>query len=520
VIVDLATREFELFQTLLLEESGLFFEMDRQGLLRSALTDRMTARQIKTPHEYYQLVRNPVDGPGEIKALIDLVTVGETYFFRNQPHFDALRRSILPQLIEQRLSGSRSITIWSAACSTGEEPYSLAMLLLETLPHAESWNISLLATDVNREHLRRAREAVYGARAVRNVPPAWLEKYFEQRDGSHFLREQVKRLVRFGHHNLVRDPYSLPGMQHVDLVFCRNVTIYFTLDVTRRVMGHFAECLADGGCLFIGDAETLWQVSDKFAPVEFPHTFIYQHATRRMQQAATLLVNLPEPAVISAPQPAPRAGLSATSGPPPGVESSPLVTAHAGKSASMAKFSCKRGKAALRAKDYDEALTQFNGVLCEDPFNIEAYVGKASILADRDQHDEAIAQLQQVIRYDNLSCEAYYLLGVLYAKKGDLPNAVASFEQAVYVDHTLALVYFSLANIFRSQGRGDKACRQFLNALQAVEGRPNDELVRFSDDITCEYLRTACQRCLEQAGAARTSEPRRFSSKQVVHQNR
>jgi chemotaxis protein methyltransferase CheR len=478
---------FELFQKLLVEESGIFFDPERKGLLLSALADRMATRHVGSAEEYFRFIKSGGSGREEIKALIDLVTVGETYFFRNQPHFDVLRGHLLPRIIEERFSSTKRITIWSAACSTGEEPYSIAMTLLETLPCAGSWDISLLATDVNRDHLKRAREAVYGERAVRAVPTAWLEKYFEKRDGRYHLRNEVKRLVRFEYHNLAPDPYNGPGMQEVDFLFCRNVTIYFTLDATRRVMSRFARCLSPAGHLFIGDAETLWQVSDEFVPVEFPHTFLYQRASGRPRHTVLPVVRLPEPAIITPLAPAHTVEL-------------PVVKATA-QPAAASRFSCELGWDALRAKHYEMALEQFDRVLQENPRDVEARLGKASILADRDQHEDAIAHLQQVIRHDNLSCEAYYLLGVLHAKMNNLGKAIASFEQAVYVDHTLALVYFSLANIHRAQGRPDKARRQFLNALRAVADESDTELVRFSEDITCGYLRAACHRSLEQLKA-------------------
>lgn len=471
----LSRAEFELFQALLVEEIGIHFDHDRQGLLRMRLAERMAARRINSVPEYFSLIKSPADGRDELRTLIDLVTVGETYFFRNQPHFDALTQHLLPALIHERQAGDRRITIWSAACSTGEEPYSIAMCLLETLPNPESWTISLLATDVNREHLKRAHEAVYVPRAVRKVPELWRQRYFIERGGNYALKDAVKCLVHFQHHNLVKDPYAHPGMHGVDFLFCRNVIIYFPIEVIRRVIDHMTHSLAPAGSLFIGDAETLWQLTDKLSPVEFPQAFVYRHAARRAA-TPTQTRTVPERAPTRKPS-------------LPSFESAVHL-----------------GRQAWQAKDHGKALAHYDDVLRADPHHVHARLGKARVLADQDQHEEAIVHLLQAIRFDSLCAEAYYLLGVLHARANRIEEAIDNLQHAVYVDPAFALAYFSLAGILRAQGQPAGAGRQFENALRAIIGKPDDELVRFSDDITCGYLRRACQRSLELlAGQPKTS---------------
>lgn len=441
--VELSPTEFQLFQALLVTESGLHFDADRQGTLRSALAERMTARGVNSPSEYYRLLTGGAETRDELHAFIDLVTIGETYFFRNEPQFAALRDHIVPAYVRERLLGSRRVNVWSAACSTGEEPYSIAMMLLETLPAAETWNISVLATDVNRDHLRRARRAVYSARAVRLVPPAWLGKYFSRRGAEYALRDEVKRCVTFEHHNLVAEPFARPEMQHVDLLFCRNVTIYFPLPTTRAVMEKFAGCLAPDGWFFIGDAETLWQVSDRFKPVEIGGAFLYRHADHHTPPPTL-------PVIVADIKPLP------ASLPPPVRPPKP-------KSA---------------------------------PVDTTALVNDAVRLADAGRDDDALATLQRAIAADNLAADAHYLAGVLLARTGQTPEAIAALRRVIYIDPTAALAYASLAGVYRSTGEIAKARREFQNALRALAGRPDDQPVRFSPDIHAGYLRTVCERSL------------------------
>jgi chemotaxis protein methyltransferase CheR len=440
--VELSPTEFQLFQALLVAESGLHFDADRQGTLCAALAERMAARGVDAPAEYYRLLTSGAETRDELHAFIDLVTIGETYFFRNEPQFAALRDHIVPGYVRDRLLGARRINVWSAACSTGEEPYSIAMMLLETLPAAEAWNVSVLATDVNRDHLRRARRAVYSPRAVRLVPPAWLEKYFTRRGAEYVLRDEVKRRVTFEHHNLVADPFARPEMQHVDLLFCRNVTIYFPLPTTRAVMEKFAGSLASDGWFFIGDAETLWQVSDRFKLVEIGGAFLYRHADRVPVVAPPLPP--PPPSVVAPVLP---------------VKSSPA--------------SPKRA-----------------------PVDTTALVNDAVQLADAGRDDDALATLQRVIAADNLAAEAYYLTGVILARAGRTPEAITALRRVIYIDPTAALAYASLAGVYRSTGETGKARREFQNAIRTLAGLPDEQPVRFSPDIQAGYLRTVCERSL------------------------
>src|SRR3989338_4867502 len=249
------------FQALVAEESGLVLDATRPGPLQGAVAERMAARQTGSAQEYYHFLRFHPEGPLELKTFLERLTIGETSFFRHAAQFEALRHSLLPDLLQRRREGPRALTIWSAGCATGEEPYSLAITLLETVPSPETWQLQVLATDLNRESLRRAHEGVYGPRAVRDVPPAWLAAYFTERHGQYRVGEHVRRLVCFTEHNLVKGAYPLPALPLMDLIVCRNVTIYFSLETTRRVVDQLTTCLVAGGYLLLGPAETLRQLS-------------------------------------------------------------------------------------------------------------------------------------------------------------------------------------------------------------------------------------------------------------------
>ncbi|MCW2608017.1 MAG: methyltransferase, CheR-type, partial [Frankiales bacterium] len=255
----LTDEQFARLRTLLARAAGLAFEPSRRDSLGYCVAERLRATGAPDVDAYLALVDEPV----ERQHLLDEVTIQETHFFRNPPQVRALRQHVLPALL-QAAEGTRRLRIWSAGCSTGEEPYTIAMVLRELLPTTAGWDISVLGTDVSERALTAARSARYGPRSVQMATPEDLARHFTVRsDGSVEVRPEVRDLVELRHHNLVTEPVPF-GPSQLDLVLCRNVTIYFARDTTRALMERLHAGLRDGGYLFLGHSETLWQVSESF----------------------------------------------------------------------------------------------------------------------------------------------------------------------------------------------------------------------------------------------------------------
>jgi chemotaxis protein methyltransferase CheR len=200
----------------------------------------------------------------EMPALLDIMMICETSFFRNQPQFDLLNDFVLPEIISNKLrANSRLIRVWSAGCSTGQEPYSAVMALLERVPEPESWNLRVFASDLSFTALERAQSGVYSADQIRGLREPYMSKYFHREGGNYVVNEDVKRRIVFDYHNLNHDN----GLRSLDVVFCRNVMIYFDTDEQRRLITRFTSCLVPGGYLFIGHAESLQGLSQKFAMI-------------------------------------------------------------------------------------------------------------------------------------------------------------------------------------------------------------------------------------------------------------
>jgi chemotaxis protein methyltransferase CheR len=260
----LSDSEFRLFKELIYEECGISMGLEKRAFLESRLRRRMDELGIKSGYEYYCLVKHSSDRSREMPVLLDILMICETSFFRNQPQFDLLKETVLPEVISKKeRAGSRLIRVWSAGCSTGQEPYSAVIALLESLPDAESWTMRVFASDLSFTALERAQCGLYRVDQIKGVQQHQVSKYFRQDNGNYVISEPIKRRVIFDYHNLKHDN----GLRGLDLIFCRNVMIYFDANEQRRLVARFANCLVPGGFLFLGHAESLQGLSSRFAMV-------------------------------------------------------------------------------------------------------------------------------------------------------------------------------------------------------------------------------------------------------------
>jgi chemotaxis protein methyltransferase CheR len=415
------------------------------------------------------------------------------------------------------------------------------------VPSSENWHISILGTDINRNVLACAKEATYGEKHIGHLPKEYLAKYFKVRGPTYILNTNVRECARFEYHNLAKDPFIDERMQNLDLIFCRNVMIYFDSQTSLRVIENFYNCLAREGYLFLGHSETLWQITDKFERVEFPQTFIYKKRLYPVQEGTMKpFIAVPEIAVedltLSATlapilfQHGSGSGLGADAGNRwPG---STLSDAFSPGWACEGSTSTKETDL-QKSTDHQELRFDLQGEL--DPLedferpadvkekaesaekeatlglketkdrtalpspphrieqsknNIRAHLTRATLLANEAKYQEATDILGKIIEADNLSVEAYYLLGVLSYKNSNLNEAETQFRKVIYVDPDSVIAYFNLGNMYLYQKKYREAAREFRNAVRLLEKRPRDEHVRFCEDFTVEFLLRACRNSL------------------------
>lgn len=258
----ISDSEFRLFSDLIHEECGISLGVEKRSFLESRLRRRMDELGLDVPYEYYRRVMNADSRPNELPRLLDSLMICETSFFRNRPQFDLLKDVVLPEIVARKeKAGTRMLRVWSAGCSTGQEPYSAVIALLESLPDRDPWMIRVYASDLSFSALERAQAALYRPDQLKGLEPHCIEKYFQPEHGYYVIKESISKRVIFDYHNLKHDN----GLRGLDIVFCRNVMIYFDTEEQRRLVSRFTNCLVPGGFLFLGHAESLQGLSTRFA---------------------------------------------------------------------------------------------------------------------------------------------------------------------------------------------------------------------------------------------------------------
>ncbi len=433
--------------------AGLELDEARRPGLSAVVLDRLAATGQPDVAHYLRMLDAP-GGAAERQRLLDEVTIQETHFHRGRPQIDALRRHLLPELLARAAAERRELVVWSAGCATGEEPYTLAMLLLEvaaTLPDPPP--VRVVGTDVSTAALEVARAATYSGRTVALAEPEAVQRWLHRDpDGTHVVRDEVRRLVHLQHHNLVTDPPPFPA-GGVDLVVCRHVTIYFSRDTTRAVVTRFRQVLAPGGWLLLGPAETLWQVSEEFATVQLGDAFAYRPARAQRPGGPRRARPLPPPTRAARPV-APRPAAVRPAAADPGAT---LAGAHA----------------AFDAGDYEAAA-----------------VAAAALTAT----GTALP--------DDLHTAALCLLGHARLNRGDPVAAVAPLQRAVYLDPRAGHAHFLLAVALAGAGKARPAAASYRAAAATLAGAPTDAVRRILDGRQVEELVQLCRRLADDADVA------------------
>lgn len=273
--VQMTDEEFRLIRDLVYSHCGLYFDADSKYLLEKRLSRRLTLHRLPSYKDYYHFLKYNRGKDQELSDIMDVLTTNETYFFREAFQLKAFTDEILPELMaEKERRGERSLRIWSAGCSSGEEPYTIAMLILE-LGCCKGWRVEIIGTDISQRVLQQARKAVYGKSSFRTTDDAYIRRYFNEQDGGFKIADEVKGLVTISHLNLF-DQNRLALLGRMDVVFCRNVIIYFDQIAKKRVIETFYRSLREGGYLLLGHSESLMNISTLFALKHLRNDMVYQ----------------------------------------------------------------------------------------------------------------------------------------------------------------------------------------------------------------------------------------------------
>jgi chemotaxis protein methyltransferase CheR len=431
----------------------------------------------------------------QIEILASHLTISETYFWREPRTFDALQEQVLPELVRSREKGERRLRIWSAGCATGEEPYSIAIALRRAIAGREDWRISILATDISPRILAKAMAGVYGKWSFRNAP-AWLKKeYFHpQEDGMIEILPEIRKMVTFEYLNLAEDIYPSPlnNTNVMDVIFCRNVLMYFAPERTGQVVKKFYQCLTDGGWLIVGASELSQQMFPQFTPVNFPEAIFY----RKVQQESRSYIEPPPEfsfVVVNQVSPGTLVTEKETMPEVRGVGPQPAVD--------LSAFERCDG-------EQDEEVTEE----IENKETPRAVALSVRRLADRGELAEALALCEKAIAENKLDPGMHYLRAIILQEQNSEAEAIASVKRAIYLDADFVLANFVLGNLLVRRGNSRAGKRYFENVLALLGKFGREEILPESDGLTAGRLREiiqATQSVYEDEGRGERNERRK-----------
>ncbi|MFA6320359.1 MAG: CheR family methyltransferase [Candidatus Omnitrophota bacterium] len=480
----------EQFKDLVNSRCGLYFKDYDLKDLEFALTNRIKELGLDSAHAYYNILTLSEKKEDEFRELLNLLTVKHTYFFRNEPQFKVLKEKILPDLMSRK----KTIRIWSAGCATGEEPYSIAMIIKDMLSAYEGCSVEIVATDVSTKAIENAQRGIYGANSMRLVDDEHRKKYFtEEHNPSlglrYAIKDAIKNMVNFAYFNLMENTY--PG--DFDIIFCRNVVIYFELSTTISVMNKFADSLKEDGYLFIGYSESLQFISDKFKMESREDAIFYTKAGDVRISSCVAGYKGPKPRKMESI-----------------IEEISEAEVEAGSQEKWAKVitSAKLKDILVQAieamflKKYQEVLSLAEAGRLIDGDAVEFYYLAAEVNLNQGHFADAKKNLDIILEKNALFAPAYYLFGSLFIEEGRAEDAEKSFRKALYLDGKFLLAHFGIANIYRDLGRIHDAIRAYRNTLNILSKCKSYDIIAYSGGFNATTLASVCRNNLERLKTA------------------
>lgn len=493
------------FRTVIARRLGLWFDDHRREFLAETLRERVSVRRCGTAANYFRELGGG-GWPDEWATLAGALTVTETYFLRGAEHFRALIETALPEC-RQSSRPDRPLRLLSAGCASGEEPFSLAIALREHGAAIAPHSVQIVGVDANREMLAKARLGRFSAWSLRETPPAIRDRYFRAAGADYILDEEIRGLVSFLERNLAASHEDLWQPASLDVVFCRNMLMYFTPEAAEALIARIQRALVPGGFLFLGHAETLRGLSTGFQLRRSHGAFFYQ---------------VGEPLHADNGEPATRAEAAAPGWPapelaPPGASwvdeigrsaekievlsaaarrSSAHETIVAGKAAGISDFD--RALDLHRQERFAEALTHLQGTPAEVARDADFQVLQAVLLVNCGRTDEAEARCRPLL--GRLDAAAHYVVALCREHAGDLAAAIEHAETAAYLDAQFAMPRFLLGRLSKRQERTREALGYFEEALALLVREDPTRLLLFGGGFTRETLVQACRAEIQRLG--------------------
>lgn len=458
---------------------ALHFPPDRWNDLEQKL--KFAAKEFGfTDHEVFcNWLANSSLKTEQAEILASHLTVSETYFWREPHVFEALENTILPELVRAREKGEKRLRVWSAGCATGEEPYSLAIAINRAIPDYKNWNVTILATDINPQILRRANEGIYGEWSFRNAPPWLKERYFTRTGNKKYqIASEIRNMVTFAYLNLAEDTYPSPinNTNAMDIIFCRNVLMYFTGKRIQQIGESLYKSLISDGWLMVSSSELSLQLFPQFAPVHFLEAIVYRKTLRKLSDnnAFQLSALQDEPTPFPAFADAALFDEKSAAPPPP-----PAFI--------------------LKKPEFPQVLAK--ELDAETQKNVAADISlPVRELANQGNLNEALLTCERLIIDNKLNPNLYFLQASILQEQNRDVEAIASLKRTLYLDPDFYMGHFALGNLMLHQGKKQIARKCFENALVILAKFDQGTVLLDSDGLTAGRLREIVAATM-QAGA-------------------
>lgn len=484
------------------DQIGLFYPKERWLELLKAIKEASAEFGFDDVESCINWLLSSPLRKNQIEILAKKLTVGETYFLREKKTIEALETKVLPFLIKSRSKTNKSLKIWSAGCCTGEEPYTIAILLTQLIPDIENWDINIYGTDINPEFLQKASVGIYRSWSFRNTPYWLKEKYFNTVENSLFeIKPYIKKFVKFSYLNLAEDIYpSYNNCFHdIDLIFCRNVLMYFQLKMTKKIGNKFFETLNNDGWFIVGASETSHILFPEFISVTFPGAILYRKDRNNIFKDDDVQIYDPKQLKFSYIEKEEKNKIPTL----PSMEflNIKIEEKITEKIKEEKEFNSDEIDEDSENGFYAEALNfyriseyQLAIDMLRDSFSDKQMKSQEIILISRSYAnlgniDKALIWCEKAIAIDKLNPGYYYFHGVILQEKGKFMAARTSLKRAIYLDSDFVIPHYMLGNINRQQGRIKESDKNYENVLSLLELFKRDDILPESEGMTAGRLK-------------------------------
>ncbi|MBI5375275.1 MAG: hypothetical protein HZA77_07560 [Candidatus Schekmanbacteria bacterium] len=475
---------------LITKNTGLEFRDHDHEKFSKVIKSRIEFYKLVTPEEYYLLLKNEISNSrsDEWRELTVLLTVGESYFFRDKRQFSLLSGKILPALIERRKK-VRELRIWSAGCATGEEAYSLAILLNEMKQSLNGWEITILGTDIKKEFLAKAISGSYGWWSFRVMPENMEKKCFSKKKNTFQINDGIRQMVTFSFCDLLRDkfPSIENGIHDMDLILCRNVFIYYNKKAITTITEKLANSLNESGYLITGHGELFSVNMDPLKTRVFDESVVYEKAAESRTKAAS----------AELPKVFPQKVLMHED---PKTSSSKIVEFKEKKKLqSFIPDFLSQASLLYREMNYKDAIEKAESVLIEEPNNYYALYLIGSARANMGDYDRALFFLRKAIESDRLAAEPHYMMSNIARQRGKLEESKNELKKVIYLNQAHIPAYLELADIYEIQRYIERARRLRETALKTLMLLPENSTIEPYEHMTAKELIDYVRRILSQS---------------------